>query len=193
MEHFKTFNAFVGSTNESDVAKNTEVNENVDPLNEGDIYVSNENFKDETSLVADIIKNMPVAFNKMLKDAKIDYSIDSVVFNSNRFELKGKPLTGDALGIMKYGIKEVWINSFGGGQIQVQKGEEFQYTPVIWFNLHYSYTHGSADTSSQGSNGCSLYLPGEKSSNVYYDIDNRVFLKYSESEKRFAELHKNAK
>lgn len=193
MEHFKTFNAFVGSTNESDVAKNTEVNENVDPLNEGDIYVSNENFKDETSLVADIIKNMPGAFNKMLKDAKIDYSIDSTVFNRNCFELKGKPLTGDTLGIMKYGFKEVFIDSFGGGQIQVQKGEEFQYTPLIWFNIHYSYTHGSADTSSQGSNGCSLYLPGEKSSNVYYDIDNRVFLKYSESEKRFAELHKNAK
>jgi hypothetical protein len=193
MEHFKTFNAFVGSTNESDVAKNTEVNENVDPLNEGDIYVSNENFKDETSLVADIIKNMPGAFNKMLKDAKIDYSIDSVVFNSNRFELKGKPLTGDALGIMKWGIKEVWINSFGGGQIQVQKGEEFQYTPVIWFSLHYSYTHGSESISSQGSNGCALFLPGEQRNDVWYDIDNKEFLPYRAAEKKLAELHKNAK
>ena len=173
--------------------ESVDVNENMDPLNEGDIYVSNENFKDETELVADILKNITPAFNKMLKDAKIDYKIDTTVFNRSRFEFEGKPLTGTALGIMKYGFKEVWINSFGGGQIQYQKGDGFRYTPVIWFNLHYSYTHGSESTSSQGSNGCSFYLPGEQRNDVWYDIDNKVFLPYRAAEKRLAELHKNAK
>jgi len=174
--------------------ESVELNEDMGPLNEGDIYVSNENFKDETTLVADIIKNIPAAFNKMLKDAGIDYKIDSAEFNRNRFELNGKPLTGDVLGIMKYGFKEVWIGSFGGGGLQIQKaGDEFKYTPVIWFNLHYSYTHGSASTSSQGSNGCALYLPGETRNDVWYDIDNKVFLPYRAAEKKLAELHKNAK
>lgn len=173
--------------------ESAEVNENESPLNEGDIYVSSDDFADETSLVADVIKNITPAFNKLLKDSGIDYKIDSTQFNRNRFEFSSKPMVGDKLGIFKYGFKEVWIDSFGGGGIQIQKGEEFKYTPLIWFNLHYTYSHGSADTSSQGSNGCSLFLPGQTSSNVYYDIDNKVFLKYSESEKRFAELHKNAK
>ena len=173
--------------------ESVDVNENMDPLNEGDIYVSSNDFADENSLVADVIKNITPAFNKMLKDSGIDYKIDSTVFNRSRFEFNGKPLVGNALGIMKYGFKEVFINSFGGGQIQYQKGDGFKFTPLIWFNLHYSYTHGSADISSQGSNGCSLYLPGENSSNIWYDIRNKVFLKNGEAARYMSDLQKNAK
>jgi len=173
MKHIKTFENYVS----------TDVNESA--LNEADVYIANDKFTDEATLKADISAKIGPAFDKLLKDNGITYPSVTVSENRGRYEFDSKPVTGKDLGIMQYGFKEVYINSFGGGSLpKISKDADgFEFEPLIWFNLHYSYVHGSADTSSQGSNGCSLYLPGEKSSNIWYDIVNGVFLKGSEADK----------
>jgi len=176
MKHLKTFEGYL-----NEVAQ-----EKSNPLSESkEIYVSDAKFKDEAALKADIMKNMGPAINKLLKDNGITYGPITVAEGSGRnarYEFESKPIMGEDLGIMKYGFKEVYIDTFGGGSIpHINKDADgFEFSPYIWFELHYSYTHGSADTTSQGSNGCSLYLPGEKRSDIYYDIVNGVFLKSAE-------------
>ncbi len=179
MKHLKTFEGYL----------NEGAQEEANPLFEGTTtFISNDKFKDEASLKADIMKNMGPAINKLLKDGGISYgpiTVKEGAGRTARYEFESKPITGKDLGILQWGFKEVWINSFGGGSIpQINKDADgFEFTPYIWFNIHYSYTHGSAETSSQGSNGCSLYLPGEKRADVFYDIVNGVFLKSSEADK----------
>jgi hypothetical protein len=176
MKRLKTFESYLNESSKKEI----------DPIfEEKTLYISNDKFKDEAALKADIAKNLVPAFNKLLKDNGINFPPITVAENRSRYEFDSKPLTGKDLGIMQWGFKELYINSFGGGSIpQINKDADgFEFTPYIWFNLHYSYTHGSADTSSQGSNGCGLYLPGEKQSNIWYDIVNGVFLKQSEAMK----------
>jgi hypothetical protein len=177
MKHLKTFEGYVNES--ADVAS---------PLNEGKVYISNDKFTDEATLKADILKNVGPALNKLLKDNGISYNpITAKEGRGNRVEFDSKPLTGKDLGVMQYGFKEVYINSFGGGgfpEINKAAGEKLEFSPYIWFNLHYDYKHGAPWTNSQGSNGCSLYLPNEDTSNIYYDIVGGVFLKASEAEKR---------
>jgi len=192
MKHINSFEKFIGeSAAYCDSCDNTadkcvcKTNESANPLNESDVFIANDKFKDEAALKADIAKNMAPAFNKLLKDNGITFPAITVEENRGRYEFDSKPLTGKDLGIMQWGIKELYINSFGGGSLpKISKDADgFEFSPLIWFNLHYSYTHGSADINSQGSNGCSLYLPGERTSNIWYDIVNGVFLKDSEAQK----------
>ena len=163
-------------------------NESANPLNEGaTLYVSNEKFKDEASLKADILKNVGPALNNLLARQGVKYNSITAKENRGRIEFDSKPITGKDLGIMMYGFKEVWIDSFGGGslpQINKAAGENFEFSPYIWFNLHYSYTHGAPWIDSQGSNGCSLYFPGERRSDIYYDVIEGRFLTGTEAEKR---------
>ena len=165
--------------------KGADVNESA--LNEAEIYIANDKFKDEAALKADIADNIAPAFNRLLSKNGIDFPPVTIKENRGSYQIESKPITGKALGIMQYGFKEVYIDSFGGGSLpKISKDAAgFEFTPIIWFNLHYSYNHGSADTSSQGSNGCALFLPGEKTSNIWYDIVNGEFLKDSERQKFF--------
>jgi len=172
---------------ECECYKEKNANESVNPLNEATVFVSDEKFKDESSLKADILKNIGPAFVKLLKDNGINYGpVTAKDGGRNRIELESKPLTGKDLGIFMYGFKEVYIDSFGGGdfpKINKAAGDMFEFSPYIWFNLHYSYKHGAPWTDSQGSNGCSLYLPNERRSDIFYDIVNGKFLKTSEAER----------
>jgi len=176
MEHIKDFQDFI---NES---------ENISPLIESEVFISDDKFADELALKADILKNVGPAFNKLLKDNGISYNpVTAKEGRGNRVEFESKPLTGKDLGIMMYGLKEVYIDSFGGGslpKINKAAGEKLEFSPYIWFNLHYSYRHGAPWTDSTGSNGCSLYLPNERRSDIFYDIVGGVFLKSSEADKR---------
>jgi hypothetical protein len=167
-------------------SKSEEIIEN--PLNENAevTFVSDKRIKDEKDLFDYIEKHLAKAFNTLLSDNGIDYNPVTAKMNvaKRRVELDSKPLMGKDLGIMKYGFYEVWINSFGGGQLpQFRHNEngEFEFHPYIWFNIHYSYHHGSPDIGSQGSNGCSLYLPGERTSNAYYVVLDEKFYKDSEA------------
>jgi len=167
--------------------KEKDTNESANPLNEATVYISNDKFKDEATLKADILKNVGPALVKLLKDNGINYGPIGARENRGRVEFESKPITGKDLGIMQYGFKEVYINSFGGGsfpQINKAAGDTLEFSPYIWFNLHYSYSHGAAWMNSQGSNGCSFYLPGETTSNIFYDIVGGVFLKAGEAERR---------
>lgn len=173
---------------ECECYKEKDANESVNPLNEGaTLYVSNPKFKDEASLKADILKNVGPALDNLLARNGVKYNAITAKEGRGRIELDSKPITGKDLGIMQYGFKSVWINSFGGGsfpQINKAAGEAFEFSPYIWFNLHYSYEHGAAWMNSTGSNGCSLYLPSERTSNVYYDVIEGRFLLESEAERR---------
>jgi len=181
MKHLKTFEGYL---NEGAQVEETK-------LNEADVFVSNEKFKDEATLKADIIKNAGPALAKFLKDKGLDWPTPVTVEEKHgRFiQIASKPVTGAALGIMQYGFKEVYITFFNGGQMpKIQKataddGSDFQFTPSIWCNLNYSYVHGSASTSSQGTNGCNLFLPGTDSNNIWYDIANGVWLDQKEAQK----------
>ena len=174
MEHIKDFQNFINESTEL-----------IDPLMEKEVFITDDRFKDEKTLFADILKNMGPAINKLLKDKGITYNPISVTENRGRYQFDSKPITGDALGIMKYGFKEVWIDTFGGGTVPRVNNSEagLEFPPHIWFNLHYSYEHGSADTSATGSNGCALYLPGEKRADIFYDIVKGVFLTSSQAGK----------
>ena len=174
MEHIKDFQNFINESAEL-----------VDPLMEKEVFITDDRFKDEKTLFADILKNMGPAINKLLKDKGITYNPITVTENRGRYQFDSKPITGDALGIMKYGFKEVWIDTFGGGTVPRVNNSEagLEFPPRIWFNLHYSYEHGSADTSATGSNGCALYLPGEKRADIFYDIVKGVFLTSSQAGK----------
>jgi hypothetical protein len=173
---------------ECECYKEKDANESINPLNEGaTLYVSNPKFKDEASLKADILKNVGPALDNLLARNGVKYNAITAKEGRGRIELDSKPITGKDLGIMQYGFKSVWINSFGGGsfpQINKAAGEAFEFSPYIWFNLHYSYEHGAAWMNSTGSNGCSLYLPSERTSNVYYDVIEGRFLLESEAERR---------
>lgn len=159
-------------------------------LNEGDLFLPHTNLPSitEEQLKKDIIGNIGNAFNKLLKDAGIKYNPVTAIESGGRIRFESKPLTGNDLGVMKYGFKEVYISIFNGGSMpKIQKSaakENLLFTPYIWCTLNYRYTHGSPDTSSQGSNGCSLYLPGETSDSIYYDIGSYKFLTQSEAAKR---------
>jgi hypothetical protein len=176
MEHIKDFQNFIYESQDSFDSS----------LNEKEVFITDDRFKDEKTLFADILKNMGPAINKLLKDKGINYNPITVSENRGRYQFDSKPVMGDALGIMKYGFKEVYIDTFGGGAVprvnMTEAGMEFP--PYIWFNLHYSYEHGSADTSATGSNGCAFYLPGERQSNIYYDIVKGEFYGSKEAEKR---------
>lgn len=178
MKHLKTFESYLNESTD------------VVALNEADVYVSNEKFKDEATLKADIIKNAGPALAKFLKDKGLDWPTPvTIEERSNRLSIVSKPVTGAALGIMQYGFKEVYIAFFGGGNLpRIQKataedGSDFGFQPSIWCKLNYSYTHGSADTSSQGSNGCNLFLPGTDNSDIWYDVVNGVWLDRKEAQK----------
>jgi len=179
MKHLKTFENY--SNKSTDVVS----------LNEADVFVSNEKFKDEATLKADIIKNAGPALAKFLKEKGLDWPTPVTVVerSGNRLSIVSKPITGAALGIMQYGFKEVYISFFGGANLpRIQKataddGSDFQFQPSIWCRLNYSYTHGSADTREQGSNGCALYLPGTDNADIWYDVVNGVWLDRKEARK----------
>lgn len=181
MKHLKTFDNYINeSVNES-------TNDSLLPINEGEVFVSDAKFKDEATLKADILKNVGPALEKLLKDNGVNYGPIKGLDKGKRIDFESKPITGKDLGIMQYGFKEVYIDTFGGGsfpQINKATGESFEFTPYIWFNLHYSYKHGAPWTDNQGSNGCAFYLPNEKRSDIFYDIINGVFVKQSDAEKR---------
>jgi hypothetical protein len=162
----------------------------VNDLNEGDLFLPHANLPSitEDQLKKDILGNIGNAFNKLLKDAGIKYNPVTAIESGGRIRFESKPLTGNDLGVMKFGFKEVYINTFSGGSMpKIQKGaadEKLMFTPYIWFTINYSYKHGSADTNATGSNGCSLFLPGENSDSIYYDIGSYKFLTASQAAKK---------
>ena len=156
-------------------------------LNEKIEYVSDDRFKDEASLKADILEKAGPALATFLKDKGIDWPTDfEISVQANRIKLVSKPVTGADLGIMQYGFKEVYITFFNGGYIEFRAAtakDGFEFGPYIWTNLNYSYQHGSADTSSQGSNGCTMFVPGAQTGNIWYDVVNGVWLDQDEAQK----------
>ena len=176
MKHLKTFEGYLNEGEQTEEPK----------LNEAETYVTDEKFKDSASIKADILKNAGPALAKFLKDKKIDWpTAIEITEQSNRLKLTSKPVTGKDLGVMQYGFKEVYLTFFNGGNLPKVKesADSFEFTPYIWTNLNYSYVHGSADTSSQGSNGCTLFIPGSQDGNIWYDVVNGVWLDQKEAQK----------
>jgi hypothetical protein len=169
MKHIKSFDNYL--------------NENADVLNEDNtLYTSNPKFKDEATLMADILKNAGPALNDLLSRQGIKYNALTAKAHGKRISFDSKPLTGKDLGVMQYGFAEVYINTFSGGgfpQINKASGENFEFAPYIWATLNYSYKHAGG-----GSNGCSLIFPGEPNDSIYYDVVDGKWLTASEASKR---------
>ena len=142
-------------------------------LNENsEIFISDKRFQDLDSLKDDILKNITPAINDFLARQGIKYNPITVKEDRGRYAFVSKPVTGKDLGFFQYGMLDAYIDSFGGGQVpRIREADgKIEFNPLIWFNLHYSYNHGTADTGKQGSNGCPLYPPGEDRSNIWYNI-----------------------
>ena len=163
----------------------------VNDLNEGDTFIKDPRFINQAALNADIAKNAGPALEKFLKANGINWPGKmEITVQSNRMVLETKPVTGKDLGILQYGFKEVYLTFFNGGNITLKsvvnpdtmKGE-IEFKPSIWTNLNYSYKHGAADTSSQGSNGCTFYIPGNQSGDIWYDVVNGVWLDRKSAQK----------
>ena len=173
MKHLKTFESFV----------KPEANENQNSLNEGAaIYVSDPKFKDETTLIADILKKAGPALNDLLARQGIKYNPLTATERGKRFTFDSKPMTGNDLGFMQYGFSEAYVNLFNGGaypQINKSAEESFEFEPYIWGTLNYQYKHTGG-----GSNGCSLIFSGENNDSIYYDIIAGKWLTGSEASKR---------
>jgi hypothetical protein len=176
MRHINSFENFV---NES--ASSVE-----NPLNEGvGLFVSNDKFKDEATLKADILKNAGPALNDLLSRQGIKYNPITAKDSGKRISFDSKPVTGKDLGFMQYGFSEVYITIFSGGSFpQIQKGSvdpgiDFKFFPYIWATLNYSYKHTNG-----GSNGCALIFSGERRDDIYYDVIDGRWLTASEAEKR---------
>jgi hypothetical protein len=155
-------------------------------VNEGEeIFISDERFQDLDSLKADILKKITPAINDFLARQGIKYNPITVKEDRGRYAFISKPVTGKDLGFFQYGMVEAYIDSFGGGQVpRIREADgKIEFNPLIWFNLHYSYKHGTPYIGSQGSNGCPLYPPGERSSNIWYNIITGRFLISSEAQK----------
>ena len=156
-------------------------------VNEGlGVFVTDDRFNDLDSLKADIEKKIGPAFNNFLARQGIKYNPVTIKEDRGRYQFASKPVTGKDIGFLQYGIIEAYIESFGGGKVpRIQEVDgKIQFDPLIFFNLHYSYVHGSQkDKHSRGSNGCALYPPGENSSNIFYNILTGAFMTDSEAEK----------
>lgn len=169
MKHLKTFEGYLNE------------GENIEPINESTTFVANEKFTDEATLKADILKNAGPALTKFLNDKGVKWpGALTIEDKGNRIALSSKPVTGNDLGLMQYGFKEVYITFFGGGSFpKVNKSSEsFEFEPSIWTNLNYSYVHTSG-----GSNGTNFILPGSDDSNIWYDVINGVWLDRKEAQK----------
>lgn len=147
------------------------------------IFVSDERFKDETMLKADILKNAGPALNNLLARQGIKYNpLNASDKGGFRISFESKPITGKDLGFMQYGFKEVYINIFSGGnypQVNKAAGENFEFSPWIWATLNYSYQHING-----GTNGCGLVFPGERGDSIYYDVVEGQWLTQTEAAKR---------
>jgi hypothetical protein len=153
-------------------------------LNEGStLYISDPKFKDVETLKADILKNAGPALNDLLSRQGIKYNpLTAADRRGSRITFESKPLTGNDLGVMQYGFKEVYINIFNGGdypQINKAAGENFEFSPYIWATLNYMYQHVLG-----GSNGCGLVFPGEDRDSIYYDVVGGKWLTAKEAAKR---------
>jgi hypothetical protein len=152
-------------------------------LNEGVMqFVSDDKFKDEASLKADILKNAGPALNDLLSRQGIKYNPLTAKDKGRRIDFDSKPFTGKELGFMQYGFAEVYIGIFSGGsfpEINKAASEKFEFAPYIWATLNYSYKHTNG-----GSNGCSLIFSGEQRDDIYYDVIAGKWLTSSEAAKR---------
>jgi len=163
-------------------------------INEGNVTIISEKYEDyvtedkitsKEELYSHIVKNIGPAFGKFIKSKlSIDHKFEGADNKRGYIEIESKPFTGKDLGIFKFGIKEMWINTFGGGQPRFKtEDEQFKFQQYMWMRLHYSYNHGAEHVNKQGSNGCNLFIPGEDTDAIYYDILNDKFLTSSEGEK----------
>lgn len=148
-----------------------------------DDLISDPNINDDKDLEEYIMKNIGQAFTDLIKD-KLDlvYPVKATL-RRDYINFEGKSFSGDELGFMKYGFKNVWINTFSGGKMPKGKkdGDTYVFHNYIWFTIHYSYEHGTSWTGTEGSNGCSLYFPKETSHNIFYSIIDKKFYTNSEA------------
>ena len=155
-----------------------------------ELLASDPDIKDQKDLEKNILDNIGDAFSALLKE-KINFNYPT----TGEYEkgggrlfirVKGKPITGDKLGVFKYGIKELYINFFSGGEVPeglkpIEDDDKFEFKRFIWTTVNYKYVHGAEHTSGMGSNGCDLFFPGETNNSIWYDIIEKKFLTTSEA------------
>lgn len=139
--------------------------------------------KSQKDLESYILDNIGQAFTQLLKSKlKINYPVTAEL-NRGYIDFNSEPLPDAMLGIMKYGIAKLWIGNFSGNKMpQFVNGQCPRY---IWTTLHFAYEHGSNGKVMGGSNACSIYLPGENSDSIYYDILEKKYYTQSEAQKKY--------
>ena len=145
------------------------------------VYIKHPEFTSVKDITSHITAKAGKAWSDFIaKHLGIKVNAKATIGRRDYVSLESAPLPTKDYGVFQYGMKSVSIDTFSGGEINWQnvgnQEDSFEFHGYIWFTIHYSYTHVAG-----GSNGCSLYLPGEDNHNVWYDIVNNQFLSSNEA------------
>ncbi len=171
MNHIPSFEAFVNESEEINEASNNFV------------YISDKKFKSADDIMKSFEANAGKAWEKFISD-KMGIKVKGVAKVSSRrghyAEITTEPVTTNQLGVFKFCLDWVTIDSFGGGEINTQmvNNSVFEFHPFIAFRIHVSY---GAKTG--GTNGLDVVLSGNDHHNnvIWYDVLNNTFLDQAEA------------
>lgn len=142
------------------------------------VYIKNPEFTSVKDIANHISANAGKAWSEFIsKHLGVKVNSKATIGRRDYASLTSAPLPTKDYGIFQYGMKSVSIETFSGGEIHYQGDkEDFEFHGYVWFTIHFRYTHTDG-----GTNGCSLYLPGETSDSIWYDIVNNQFLTSNEA------------
>ena len=119
-----------------------------------------------------ILNTFPTAFENYFSEytnitelKPFNYEIKPLNHGNFKLEINSEKYIGEDLGIFKFGMTECVISNWGGTLQFEQKDDVFTVAPTIWLNLKLNYEHFGG-----GSNGCDLYIHGNNSSDIWYDL-----------------------
>ena len=143
------------------------------------VYIKHPDFTSIKDITSHITAKAGKAWSEFIaKHLGVKVNAKATIGRRDYVSLESAPLPNKDYGVFQYGMKSVTIDSFAGGQINSQEDKEnsFEFHGYIWFTIHFSYEHVDG-----GTNGCKLYVPGETSDSVWYDIVNNQFLTSNEA------------
>lgn len=155
----------------------------VEPLNEANnyVYIKHPDFQSAKDIIDSFVAKGGKAWSAFInKQLGIKVNASARAGRRDSVSVESAPIPTKDYGIFQYGMKSVSIDTFSGGSINWQnvgtQEDKFEFHGYIWFTIHFAYTHVGG-----GSNGCSLYIPGNDSDSIWYDIVNNQFLTANEA------------
>lgn len=155
----------------------------VESLNEANnyVYIKHPDFKSVKDIIDSFVAKGGKSWSEFInKHLGVKVNGTARAGRRDSVSVESSPISNKEYGIFQYAMKSVSIDTFSGGSIDWQnvghQEDNFEFHGYIWFTIHFSYTHTGG-----GSNGCELYIPGNDSTSIWYDIVNDTFLTANEA------------